>query len=273
MPALWITYAWADNAEGDFDYLVQKLATAGVQASYDRVALIPGQHLWAQLGARICSDDLAGWAYLITPSSLASKPCQEELAYALQRAIESKDQAFPLIGLLHNVSIREVPPALRVRLCVNLLNPDWIEEIRAAVEQRPPARQAPIQGDLIVRQHDAYLGNARMKALEVRPRFGELRFWRFAFPTSGPQPVSFGYGPANGCGIASTKTNVICTEVPQLHGTPMKVYGTGDAISASTAAYAIFSDELPERFVFGTAREGFDVLDQGQLYEAGRGVA
>lgn len=273
MPALWITYAWADNVEGDFDYLVQKLADVGVEASYDRVALIPGQHLWAQLGARICSDALAGWAYLLTPSSLASKPCQEELAYALQRAIESKADAFPLIGLLHNVSIRDVPPALRVRLCVNLANPDWIEEIRAAVELRPPARQAPTQEDLIVRQHEQYLGNSGMKAIEVRPRFGELRFWRFAFPAAGPQPVNFGYGPANGGGIAGTKSNVIRSEIPQESGIPLRIYGAGDAISASTSAYAIFSGELPQSFVFGTAREAFGLMNQSQFFEAVRGVA
>jgi len=262
MPPLWITYAWADNAEGDFDYLIQQLAADGVIALYDRVALIPGQHLWAQLGERICSDALAGWAYLLTPASLASRPCQEELAYALQRAIETKEEAFPLIGLLHNVSIRDVPPALRTRLCVNLANPDWIEEIRAALEQRPPARHTPTQHNLIIRQHDAYLGNSGMKAIEVRPRFGDLRFWRFAFPTSGPQPVSVGFGPANGSGIASNMSSVIRGEIPQVNGMPMKVYGAGDAISASTSAYAIFSGETPESFIFGTARQSFGLLDQ-----------
>ncbi len=273
MPSLWITYAWADNVEGDFDYLVQRLSAAGVRATYDRVALIPGQHLWTQLGARICSDALAGWAYLITPASLNSRPCQEELAYALQRAMDSKDETFPLIGLLHNVSIRDVPPTLRVRLCVNLANPDWIEEIRAAVEQRPPARQTTTQGDLIVRLHDAYLGNPGQKAIEVRPRFGELRFWRFAFPKSGVQPVNFGYGPANGGGVASTLTTAIRSELPEVNGIDMMLYGAGDAISASTSAYAIFTDEIPYSFIFGTAREGFGALDQGQFFKARRSVA
>jgi len=268
MPALWITYAWTDNADGDFDYLVQQLAAAGIEASFDRLALIPGQHLWAQLGARICSDALAGWAYLLTPASLASRPCHEELAYALQRAIESKEVTFPLIGLLHKISIQDVPPALRVRLCVNLASPDWIEEIRAAVEQRPPTRQTPPQGDLIFRQYDTYLGQAGMKAFEVRPRFGELRFWRFAFPESGPQPVRFGYGPANGSGIASSKSTVISGANISVEETPMKLYGAGDAISASTSAYAIFKGELPASFIFGTAREGFGLLNRYQTFHS-----
>ncbi len=40
---LWLTYAWADNDEGDFDHLVNKLESAGVPATYDKIALIPGQ--------------------------------------------------------------------------------------------------------------------------------------------------------------------------------------------------------------------------------------
>ena len=38
---LWIAYAWADNVEGDFDYLVQELERVGLDARYDRVELTP----------------------------------------------------------------------------------------------------------------------------------------------------------------------------------------------------------------------------------------
>jgi len=36
---LWIAYAWADNVEGDFDYVVQELERVGLDARYDRVEL------------------------------------------------------------------------------------------------------------------------------------------------------------------------------------------------------------------------------------------
>jgi hypothetical protein len=36
-----IAYAWADNVEGDFDYLVQELERVGLDARYDRVELTP----------------------------------------------------------------------------------------------------------------------------------------------------------------------------------------------------------------------------------------
>lgn len=68
---LWITYAWADNVEGDFDYLVTKLKAAGVLAQ---------------------------------------------------------------------VPVKDIPPALAVRLCVDLRYPTWTEQIKAGIENRPPTR-------------------------------------------------------------------------------------------------------------------------------------
>jgi len=40
---LWITYSWADNDEGDFDYLIQELEKAGIPAICDKIALVPGR--------------------------------------------------------------------------------------------------------------------------------------------------------------------------------------------------------------------------------------
>jgi hypothetical protein len=58
---LWITYAWADNDEGDFDYLVARLAATDVTAKYDKIELIPGQRLWEQIADQIMDDQLDGW--------------------------------------------------------------------------------------------------------------------------------------------------------------------------------------------------------------------
>lgn len=263
--ALWITYAWSDNDEGDFDFLVQELGKAGITAKYDKIALIPGRKLWAQIADRISSDALSGWGYLLTPKSIASAACQEELSYALQRALETKGQEFPLIGLLHSVSIRDVPLALRVRLCVNLANPDWIEEIRAALTGTMPQRVAPSQNPFVMKIHKNYLGRSDQVAIEIRPRFGELRYWRLAFPTSGPQPIRWGTGPANGGGIGSTMRDVIEGEYENIAGTRMKFFGAGDPISASASAYAVFIRELPEKCFFGVAREPFGTVAEGHI--------
>lgn len=95
MDPLWITYAWQDNDEGDFDYLVAELADVGVTATYDKIALIPGRRLWTQIANRITTDALSGWAYLVTSASLDSPACQEELAYALDRALRVTPPGVP----------------------------------------------------------------------------------------------------------------------------------------------------------------------------------
>jgi hypothetical protein len=138
IPRIWLTYAWKDDEEGDFTYLVQELRDYGVDATFDKIELIPGRDLWEQISAQITKGDLNGWGYLLTQYSVESKPCREELSYALSRALKTKDRQFPLIGLLHGVRIDNVPPALRVRLCISLTDPDWREQVKAGLEARPP---------------------------------------------------------------------------------------------------------------------------------------
>jgi hypothetical protein len=81
----WITYAWTDNEEGDFGYLVKELESIGVIAKYDRVCLKAGRDLWEQIGDKITTSNIDGWCYLVTENSLVSEACREELSYALKR--------------------------------------------------------------------------------------------------------------------------------------------------------------------------------------------
>jgi len=187
------------------------------------------------------------------------------LAYALQRALETKGDEFPLIGLLHGVSIRDVPLALRVRLCVNLANPDWLEEIRAGINGVTPRRPSPSHEPFIVNIHHGFLGQRENIAIEIRPRFGELRYWRLAFPSNGPQPIAWGTGPANGGGIGATKRDSIESEFANIDGSPMKFVGAGDPVSAAMSAYAVFSGSSPERCFFGVAKETFGTDVQGHI--------
>jgi hypothetical protein len=266
---IWITYSWADNDEGDFDYLVQELEKAGLSALYDKIALIPGRKLWQQIAAKIEKEPLSGWAYLITPQSLSSKACQEELSYALQRALETKGEEFPLIGLLHQISIRDVPLALRIRLCVNLANPDWIEEIRAATLGRPPQTPLRQQPTVVVKIHTNYLGDPNATAVEFRPRFGELTYWRIAFPANGPRPSSWGSGPANGGGISSIMTSSIEGRGIEVLSTQMDFVGAGNTLTASTSAYVVFRGQLPDKLFFGVSRKPFSTEITGELFAIG----
>lgn len=264
---IWLTYAWVDNDEGDFDYLVQELEQANIPTTYDKIALIPGRRLWAQISETISNQPLSGWAYLVTPNSLDSLACKEELAYALQRALETKGDEFPLIGLLHNVSIRDVPMALRVRLCVNLANPDWIEEVRAGIEGEPPRRALDEKLPYIYKTHTNYLNQDDTYAIEVRPRFGEITYWRFAFPIDGPQPIQWGSGPANGGGIGAMKLADITGEYPDINGAPMKYVGAENPLSSSTSAYAVFKGSKPRRFFFGISKSPFNAEADGLVFE------
>ncbi len=264
---LWITYAWTDNDEGDFDYLVQELERADIPTVYDKIALVPGRRLWPQIAKKISEEPLSGWAYLITPQSLSSAPCQEELAYALERALETHGEEFPLIGLLHQVSIGDVPVSLRIRLCVNLANPDWKEEIRAATLGRPPRSPTAERSPLVVRRHEEYLGQQNVTAIEFRPRFGELTYWRVGFPADGPGPSTWGTGPADGGGISPIKTASIEGEGLEVEGLRMDFVGCGNTLSASTSAYVVFKGRLPEKLFFGVSKEPFGSEVTGQLIE------
>jgi len=255
-----------DNVEGDFDYLVQELEKAGIPALYDKIALIPGRRLWDQIAEKISKESLSGWAYLITPNSLSSEPCKEELSYALQRALETKGEVFPLIGLLHKVSIRDVPLALRVRLCVNLANPDWIEEIRAGVIGQPPQRVPQPQSPLVVKIHKPYLGEPSNVAVEFRPRFGELTYWRIGYPSNSTRPVKWGPGPANGGGISSVMQSYIEGKI-LIEGIDMNFVGCGNTLSPSTSAYIVFKDSLPHKLFFGLSKEAFGTDMSGQIFD------
>ncbi len=50
---IWITYVWADNDEGNVDYLVDQPTENGVPAIYDKIALVPGQRLWDHIADHI----------------------------------------------------------------------------------------------------------------------------------------------------------------------------------------------------------------------------
>jgi len=253
---LWVTYAWSDDEEGDFSYLIQELKDAGIQATYDKIALVPGRRLWEQIAQRITESPLSGWAYLVTPDSLESEACREELAYALYRALNAKGNDFPLIGLLHEVGMEDVPPALAVRLCVNLASPSWKEEIAAAVQGRPPQRIHEAQTQYVWQIHRDYGGDAGRFAVEVRPRFGNIMYWRFVVPATSAV-VEWGRGPAGGGAISQIRFNMVEGSVT-VEGVDCLYFGTGDDLSPSISAYVVFERQLPEFLCFGQVREPCD---------------
>lgn len=258
---LWVTYAWGDDTEGDFTYLVQELGGVGVECRFDKIALAPGQRLWDQIGEQIVSGELDGWAYLLTPQSLASEPCREELAYALNRCLQSKAD-FPLIGLAHGVSFEDLPPALAARLCVSLDSPNWREQVKAGLERRPPAVQMSQTTQYHWTVYQPYRGKATETAVEVRPRFGQVAFWRFVLPADA-KVLRWGHGPSGGQHDLMTVRHMsVEGGAGKIEGKPIQFFGSGDTLSPGTSAYAILGDPLPPYVALGIAKEAFGPPEQ-----------
>ncbi len=254
-PLFWITYAWDDDKGGDFSYLVQELRATGVEAIYDRVALIPGKLLWEQIGEKITKGSLDGWGYLVTPNSLFNRSCREELAYALNRALDAKGRDFPIIGLLKDVKFEELPSPLKVRLCVSLADPNWKEAVKAGLQNRPPQVSELPKSRFIWQSHRNYSGSPNLTAIEIRPRFEEVMYWRVVFPASA-SIIQWGHGPSNGGPIAGIKTHML-EGTTSLKGINAKFVGAGDRLSASISAYVVFGGTLPQFVGFGLASDAF----------------
>ena len=225
----------------------------GVTAQYDKVGLVPGRRLWEQIANKIMTERLAGWAYLVTPQSLESEACREELAYALHRALGVKGEEFPLIGLVHQVGFDDVPAALRVRLCVDLRSPDWVEQVKAGLSGQPPGRSIEERSPYVIQVHNGYGGNPNAVAVEVRPRFGELTYWRIAFPADGPKPTQWGSGPAGGGGISPISYTRFEATGLKIQGIDLALVGCANALSGATSAYIVFQGNVPDRIFFGIA--------------------
>jgi hypothetical protein len=268
-PKLWITYAWDDDAEGDFSYLVQELNSIGVDARYDKVALIRGQGLWDQIGEQIISRGIDGWAYLLTSNSLSSNACREELRYALYRALSDKGEGFPLIGLIHGVSISDVPPSLRVRICIDLAGSFWKEEVKSALDRRPPEIPIKAQMKYAWKIHSNFGGDPALTAIEVRPRFGQMTFWRFIIPK--PATIAgWGRGPAGGKGMSGPQMQICSNPDTEWNGRPAAWFGSGDLLSPSVSAYVVFSGSPPQHIWFSSASEPFGApTDEPERFDIG----
>lgn len=173
MPTIWITYAWADNEHGDVDFVAQELGRCGLTVKLDRWNIGAGRRLWEQIEAFITKKDQSDvWLLIATNNSLASEPCKEEFAYALDRALRSRGEAFPVIALfLTHTDPNLIPAGIRTRLHVSISDPDWKERIVAAAEARSPATSRPEVQPFHLRIH-TNLPGPKPLAIEVRPRAG-----------------------------------------------------------------------------------------------------
>ena len=145
---------------------------AGLAIKLDRWNLQAGRRLWEQIEKFITDPGQCNaWIMYATQNSLASEPCREELAYALDRALSTRGVTFPIIALLPSHAEGELlPAAIRTRLSIDLSDPDWKDRIVAAVTNRDLPRGAAELTPYLVRIHPPPAGYQVL--LEVRPRAG-----------------------------------------------------------------------------------------------------
>lgn len=248
MATIWITYAWADNKLGDIDFIAQELEAAGLKIKLDRWNIKAGARLWDQIEEFIQSPaQCDAWLLVATQESLGSEPCREEYAYALDRALNSRGAAFPVIALFPaTVDQSLIPAGIRTRLYVSLRDTDWKERIVAAAEKRDININRPTVPPYYFVVHGGTAGSTGF-VIEVRPRAGTWSPFVAAIPVAekakgtlrimhGPPSRVPTAGALFGAGKGTNGDWAFC--FAQNEATP-------------TMSYYIFCSELPSKLLFG----------------------
>ncbi|MBY3613523.1 toll/interleukin-1 receptor domain-containing protein [Rhizobium bangladeshense] len=169
---LWLTYCWRDNDDLDVDYIIQELGRAGLDVQFDRRQLMTGRRLWEQIDAGITKPENSdAWAIVVSRQSLQSEPCREEIAYALDRALQARGGSYPLMGIfVEHIDRDLIPSALRTRLYVTLDSNEWVERIRSGTHGEVPTIDAAVIPPQLITLHRDKGGHPLV--VEARPRSG-----------------------------------------------------------------------------------------------------
>lgn len=249
-PAIWLTYAWNDNKNNDVDFVAQELS-ARVTVKLDRWNLSAGRRLWDQIAGFI-QDPLESDAWLIyaTQASLGSEACKEEFSYALDRALHSRGENYPIIALFPNHVDRSLIPAgIRTRLFVSLTDSDWKERITAAVEERPQqiAHQQLQPYHIQIHPYEGPPSDSKW-VIELRPRAGTWNPASVVIPFDEKERVApeIWRGAAGRVPIASA---IIKGEGTANNGQLFFLY-TYDEITPTQSLF-VFCKSLPTKIGFG----------------------
>jgi hypothetical protein len=250
MKKLWITYAWDDNKNQDVDFITQELLSVGVDVRLDRWTISAGTRLWDQIQKFITSDkESDGWLMIATENSLASEPCREEFAYALDRALRTRGDMFPVIALFpRSVDDHLIPPAIKVRLYLSLTDTNWKERIKAALEHRGPNVGRPAVASYELTTHNDHPSGRVI--VEIRPRAGrwcpvvaavpiaekDCKPWIFVEPSGKPT----GTGMMSGNSESLSNDGQLWVVRNNQQATP-------------TESLYVWFDKLPKKLIFGAA--------------------
>lgn len=252
MKRLWLTYAWKDNEDKDIDFVIGELDQR-VDVRFDRRNLIPGQRLWTQIGGLITDpSECDAWGIVLTPNSITSEPCIEELSYALDRALGSRGNTFPMFALVHRMSANSLPPSLRIRLCISLAEQRWADQVVAATEGR--AVGFVPRDDLSKFVLTERIGSDGLSCIEIRPRFDTFAPVMVGVDLeakSSGNVVYRSHGPSEtvpqGCMLTMTSEG----ETTLSDGTPVWFWQSNEQ-AGPTHSYFIHYEKRPRRVFFGT---------------------
>ena len=144
---------------------------------------------------------------------------------------------------------KDLPPALRVRLCIPLEGADWSKQVVAAVENRSPGLVINGLDQWLIKEHQVQDGIA----LEVRPRFDRIAPFAMAVDLDEKAQgnvLRCSPGPANRVPDGHAAFNWIDSAQTLTDGTPAWVWG-GDNEASSTYSYYLFYRRRPKRVWFG----------------------
>ena len=250
MKKVWITYAWKDNEDKDIDFIIQQLDKTTLDVRFDRRNLVPGQRLWTQIGGMITDpNECDAWGVILTANSIGSQACIEELSYALARSLSTKGGDFPVFALLQKIEPSQLPPALKVRLCISLENNDWVKQVVAAASKNPPGFIPSGLTDFVFHEHTAVDGFC----LEIRPRFDRISPFAVCVDYSermSGNVTSCSPGPADQIPNGHCAIDFIDQETTLTDGTRAWVWGSNNEAN-STSSYYLFYKKRPTRIWYG----------------------
>ncbi|HYH98164.1 hypothetical protein [Hyalangium sp.] len=101
--------------------------------------------------------------------------------------------------------------------------------------------------------HFDFMGVPGHTAFEWGPPRGRSYFFRFGWPTNGPQPLSFGVGPARGTGPLGFMHDKVEGEAT-VNTETFRYFGASNPLTATTSVYIVFpKNEVPQKFIIGMA--------------------
>lgn len=96
-------------------------------------------------------------------------------------------------------------------------------------------------------------GVAGQTAVEWGPPRGRSYFFRFGWPSLGPQPTTVGVGPAASTGALGFMHDKVEREVT-IGSEAFRYFGASNPLTLHTSAYVVFpSNNIPPRFIVGVA--------------------